>query len=122
MVLPHPGDAQVFAGESFASKPGFLQKADRRGIGGNAGSLDAMQPQRLEGERQGAGDRRRHVSCARMGRAGPIAEIAGLGTSAPDIGERQTADQNAVELAKYEERISEIAALVFGVALDSATK
>jgi len=111
---------QVFAGKAFAPKSGLLQEADRGDIGRNAGSFDAMQPQRLEGERQEAADRRRHVSPARMGRARPIAEIAGLGAAAPDIGERQAADQNVVVLAKYEERIGEIAALVLGVALDPA--
>ena len=52
MVLPHPVDAQVFAGKAFAPKSGFLQQADRGRIGRDAGGLDAMQPQGLEGERK----------------------------------------------------------------------
>src|SRR6516162_5101517 len=120
MVLPHAVDAQVFARKAFSPKSGLLQEADRGDIGRDTGGLDAMQPQRLECERNEAADRRRHVSAARVARADPIAEIAGLGATAPHIGERQAAHQRVVVLAKHEERIGEIAALVFGVTPDAA--
>src|SRR3954453_7880850 len=48
--------------------------------------------------------------------ADPVAEAAGLCDAAPDIGKRQTADQRIVGLAKEEEGIGRVGALVLGVA------
>src|SRR5215469_2057852 len=89
MVLPGAVDAEIFAGKAFAAEPGLLEQPDRGRVGRDAGGLDAMQAQRLEGERDEAADRRRHVALPPMDRADPIAEIAGLRAAAPDIGERE---------------------------------
>src|SRR5689334_7608293 len=78
VVLPGAVDAQIFAGEAFTAEPGLLEQADRRDVGGDAGRLDAMQPQRLERERNDELDRRRHVALARIGCPHPVAQIAGL--------------------------------------------
>ncbi len=45
MVLPDAVDAEVAPRHSFAGEAAFLQHADRGGIGGNAGGLDAVQIQ-----------------------------------------------------------------------------
>src|SRR5262245_46271402 len=112
VVLPHPVDAEVLAGKSLAPEPGPFQKPDRGGVAGDAGRLDPMQPQRTECERQQRADRCRHVPLPCERRAHPVAEAAGLRAAAPDIGEREAADQHAVVPAEDEERIGEVAALI----------
>src|SRR5215472_4357030 len=67
VILPGAVDAQIFAGKAFPAKPGLLEQADRGDIARDAGSLDAMQPQRLERERNDKLDRRRHVALAGIG-------------------------------------------------------
>jgi len=122
MVLPHAIDAKILAGKAFAPEPGFLQEPDRRDIGGDACRLDPMQLQRRECEWNDGVDRSRHMTLARIGRAHPVAEAARLGTTPTNVGQRQTAHENIVVLAENEESVSQIAALVFGIALDAAAK
>src|SRR5262245_31188453 len=122
VVLPHAIDAKILAGKAFALEPGLLQEPDRRDIGRDACRLDPMQLQRRECEWNDGVDRSRHVTLARIRRAHPVAEAARLGTTATNVGQRQAAYENIVVLAENEERISQVAALVLGIALDAATK
>src|SRR6185437_2566935 len=118
MVLPGPVDAQIAARIALALEARFFKQTDRSGIGRYAGRLQPMQPQRAEAERNQGAHRRRHVAFAGKRRADPIADAAGLGDAAADIGERQPADQRIVIAAKDQEGISEIAACILGVALE----
>src|SRR5260370_33212005 len=103
MILPDAVDAQIFARIALAYESGVFQKPRRAGVGGDAGGLDAVQPQAAESERNDGANRRRHVAVARIGQAHPIAEAAGLGDASPDIGEPQAADPCAVGPADDEE-------------------
>jgi hypothetical protein len=58
-------------------------------------------------ERRERGECRRHIALARIRRAHPIAEACRLGDAAPDIIERDAAD-NLATVVKNEKRISEI--------------
>src|SRR5260370_34710104 len=75
-----------------------------------------------EGDRKNCADCGRHMALARIGGTHPIAEAARLCATAANIGEREPADENIVVLAKNEECIGEVAALVLAVALDAAAK
>jgi hypothetical protein len=81
-----------------------------------------MQLQRRECEWNDGVDRSRHVTLARVGRAHPVAKAARLGTTATNVGQGQAAYENIVVLAENEERVSQIAALVLGIALDATAK
>src|SRR6266545_2215588 len=103
----------------LAPEAGLLQEPDRGGIGGDAGGLDPVQPQGPERKRNQGGHRRGHVAMAGESRAHPVAKAAGLGAAAPDIGERQTPDQDLIALAEDEERIGQVAALILRIAADA---
>ena len=81
-----------------------------------------MQPQRREAERNQRAHRRRHIALAGERRADPIADAAGLRHAAPDIGERQPADHRVVVVAEDQKRVSQVAALILGIALEPAAK
>src|SRR5690348_4051688 len=109
MILPDAVDAEIFAGIALAQEPGLLQKPDRSAIAWNAGSFEAMQPQTGKGKRDHRPDRRRHVALPHEGQAGPVAETAGLGHTAANIGQSQAADQDAIGTAGDEKRITLVA-------------
>ena len=74
VVAPGAVDLEIGAGEPFALEAVALEQRDRRRIVGNAGRLDAMQPQRREAEVDRRGDGARHAALAGVRRAHPIAE------------------------------------------------
>src|SRR5262249_25181785 len=122
MILPNPVDTKVLAGKALALEACFLQQSDRRNIGRNTRSFDPMKLQRPERKGNDGVDCSRHMTLARVGCSYPVAETARLGTAPTNIRERQTAQQNIIVLTKNEEGIGEVAALVFGVALNATAK
>src|SRR5256885_733614 len=104
MILPQAVDAEIFACIAFAREAHFFQKPDRGGIGGNASRFQPVKTQRSEGERHQSREGAGHQAAAREGLADPVAEAAGLRDAAPDVGQRQAADQCVVGLAEQEER------------------
>src|SRR5262249_59819385 len=122
MILPNPIDTKVLAGKALALETCFLQESDRGNIGRDTCSFDPMQLQRPEREGNDGVDCCRHTTLARVSCPHPITETARLGTAATNIGERQPAQQNIIVLAENEEGISEVTALVFGIALDATAK
>src|SRR6185312_11338294 len=75
MILPAAVDAQVLAGVTLLAKADLGQQAAAGGIVGQAGSLDAMQPEAVEDEQHERLQRLGHVTLARIRLADPIAEI-----------------------------------------------
>src|SRR6266851_1997512 len=122
VVMPRAVDAQILAGIALAREAGALEEADGSRIGRDAGGLDAVQPQRREGEGQDRLDRRRHMTAAHEGLAHPIAETAGLGDAAPHARERQPADQHVILLAEDEEGVGLVRAPILGIALETAAE
>src|SRR6516165_1909957 len=122
MILPNPIDTKVLAGKTLALETCFLQKSDRGNIGRDTCSFDPMKLQRPEREGNDGVDCNRHMTLARVSCPHPITETARLGTASTNIGERQPAQQNIIVLAENEEGIGEVAALVFGIALDATAK
>src|SRR5690348_13969295 len=120
MVLPRAVDAQVLARIALAGKAAALEQADRRGVGRDAGRLDAVQPQRAEGEGQDRLHGRRHVAGAHIGLAHPVADAAGLRDAAPDARQGEAADQHVVLAAEDEERIGLVGAPILSIALEAA--
>ena len=100
VVLPDAVDAEIFARVAFAHEAGIFQQPDRGRVGRDAGGFQPVQPQRGEGERDQRAHRRRHEAVAHIRKPHPIAEAAGLGDAAADIGERQAADERAVGAAE----------------------
>src|SRR5258707_10931962 len=122
MILPNPIDTKVLAGKALALETCFLQKPDRGNIGRDTCSFDPMKLQRPEREGNDGVDCSRHMTLARVSCPHPITETARLGTASTNIRQRQSAQQNVIMLAENEVGIGEIAALVFGVALDATAK
>src|SRR5688572_12911993 len=122
MILPDAVNAKILSREALAPEPGFFEQSHRCDIGWNAGSLDPVQLQCCERERDDGVHRRRHVTAARMRRPHPISEAPRLSAAAANIGKRQPPEELVVFPAENEERISEIAALVFSIALDAAAE
>ena len=122
MVLPDAVDAQIFARITLANEARVFEKADRAGIAGNAGGFEAVQPQRAEGEWNDGAHRRGHVAVAGKWQAHPVAEAARLSDPAPNVGERQPADDRVVRVANDQEGIALVAAQVFGIAPDPASE
>src|SRR5262249_37940777 len=63
-----------------------------------------------------------HVTLAYERQAGPVAKTAGLRDAAPDIGQRQAANQRAVRIAGYKKGITLVAAQILGIAFDAAAE
>src|SRR5262245_16328448 len=122
MILPNPIDTKVLAREALALEPCLLQQTDRRNIGRDTRSFDPVKLQRPECKGNDGVDCGRHMALARVGCSYPVTETARLGTAPTNIRERQAAQQNIIILAENEEGIGEVAALVFGVALDATAK
>src|ERR1041384_4496542 len=91
MVLPDAIDAQIFARVALANEAGVFEETDRTGIAGNAGRLEPVQPQRVEGKWNDGAHCRGHVAVAEERQAHPVAEAARLRDPTPDVGERQSA-------------------------------
>src|SRR5258705_2212530 len=62
MVLPDAVDAEVAPRQALATESAFLQHPDRRGVGGDAGRLDAVEIELAEQRRQQYAQRRGHVA------------------------------------------------------------
>src|ERR1700730_15075412 len=91
-------------------------------MGRNTYRFDPMKLQRPDREGNYGVDCSRHMTLARVSCPHPITQTARLGTAPTNIRQRQSAQQNVIMLAENEEGIGEIAALVFGVALDATAK
>src|ERR1700746_467677 len=115
MILPDAVDTQIFAGVALPRETGLLQKLDRSVIGRNAGGFEAVQPQAGKGKRDYRAHRRCHIALAHEWYAGPVSETTGAVAAAPDIGERQAADQRAIGIAGDEKGVGLIAAQILGV-------
>src|SRR2546430_9783553 len=122
MILPNPIDTKVLAGKALALETCFLQKPVRGNIGRDTCGFDPMKLQRPECEGNDGVDCSRHMTLARVSCPHPITQTARLGTAPTNIRQRQSAQQNVIMLAENEEGIGEVAALVFGVALDATAK
>src|SRR5262249_18707126 len=122
MILPNPVDTKVLAGKTPPPETCFFQQSDRRNNCRNKRTFDPMKLHRPADKRKDGVDFSRHMTLARVGCSYPVAETARLGTAPTNIRERQTAQQNIIVLTKNEEGIGEVAALVFGVALNATAK
>src|SRR5581483_7982947 len=122
MILPSPVDAEILARIPFALESGFLQEVNRGDVGRNACRLDPVELQRAEREGNDGADGCRHVTPARIRRSHPITETSRLRAAAADIGQGEPADEDVVLLAHDEVRISEVAALILGIAPDAAAE
>src|SRR5689334_19669882 len=81
-----------------------------------------MQPQRLERIRDERAQRSAHVALPRVRLADPVADAAGLGDAAAQIGKRDAPEQGVVLVAKNQKRVSLVGALILVVALEPAAK
>ena len=102
MILPAPGNAQKALGIAFAFKAAARQKPHGGFVARQAGSLNAVQPQRAEAMGHGGTHRLGHVTLAGKGFADPIAEACGVGVAAPDVDEAQAAHERPVMAAENE--------------------
>ncbi len=68
-----------------------------------AGRLDAVQVQGLEGKMQDEGDRLRHVALSGIRLSHPVPDAPALRHAAPDVGERDAAEQPVGALLEDEE-------------------
>ena len=118
VVLPDAVDAKIVARIALTHKAGIFQEPDRRGVGGDAGRFQTMQPQRRECEGNNRLYRRGHVAVAYVGQAHPIAEAAGLRYAASDIGERQSANQRVVGVAADQEGVALVGPQILGIPPD----
>src|SRR5262245_34293241 len=120
MVLPDAVDAQILPGIAFAGESRLLQQPHGGRIGGNACGFDAVQAQGAEREGQQGAHRRRHMAAPGVRLAHPISEAPRLRDAAAHVGQSEAAQQHLIAAAENEERIRLIAALVFGVAAQTA--
>ena len=63
-----------------------------------------------------------HIAFTYKWGADPISNTAGLGHASPNIGQRQPPDHCVIVAAKNQKRVREIAALIFGISFEPATK
>src|SRR6516164_6091582 len=78
VILPDAVDAEIAPRQPLAAKAAFLEHADRRRVGGNAGGFHPVQIELAKQGRQQHSQRRRHVAAMRMRLADPIADSSGL--------------------------------------------
>src|SRR5262249_48708480 len=122
MILPGSVDAQVSARIAFALESGSFQQPDRSGVVGNTRRFDAMQPQRAEAVRNQGTHCSGHIAFTYEWCADPISDTAGLSDAPPNVRQRQSSDHRIVVAAEDQKRVRQIAALVFGISFEPASK
>src|SRR5579872_278229 len=120
MILPDAVDAKIFPGIALADKAAVFEEAGGGRIGRNTGRLHTMQPQRGESERDHRAHGRRHVAAAHERQAHPVADAGSLCDAATDVGERQSADHDAVGIAYDQKRVALVGPQILGIASDAA--
>jgi hypothetical protein len=113
VVLPGPIDAKILPGKALAFETGSFQQPDRCDVGRNASGFDPVKLEGAECKRNDGSYGSRHMTLACIGRPHPIAEAACLCATPTNVGERQPTNKNFIDLAKNEECISKVAALIF---------
>src|ERR1700674_1765544 len=96
VVLPFAVDAEVFAGVAFLVEAAAGEEVAAGVVVGEAGGLDAVQVQAVEGEADHQAQRLLHVAPAGKALAHPVAEARRLGDAAAHVGEADTAHELAV--------------------------
>ena len=91
-----PSMQQIVAGVALLLKAGAQQQRAARHVGRQAGGLDPVQAQPVEGEIEDQRQRRGHIALAGERLADPVAEARRLGDAAPHIGQADAADQRLV--------------------------
>ena len=122
MVLPKAGDLEIAARQSFPFEAAAGEQRDRRRVVGQAGRLDPMQLQMLEGKAHGEADGRCHQAAPRIGGADPVAQRCRLGDAAAHIREGEGAQQLPLARGKDEEWVGRIVLDLAPVALDAAAE
>src|SRR6185437_11609757 len=122
VVLPAPVDAEILAGVAFLAEAGLEQQPAARPVMRQAGRLDAVQLQALEGKAQHQAEAGGHVSPPGIALADPISEARGLGDAAADVAQAEPADQRAVVAAEQEEAVALVGAPVRHIALEATAK
>ena len=120
MILPGAVDLQITARQPFPDETGFFQHPPAGLVMHQTGRLHPVQAQRAEGEAQAQPHRIRHITLTGEGHAHPIAEAAALRDAAPDIAQRDAAQQLVVILAEQEEGVALVALPLLGIALQAA--
>ena len=122
MILPHAVDLQIAARHPLAGEASPLQELDGGDIGGQARSLEPVQLERIEYERDNSADGRCHIPLPGMLGADPIAEGTGLGHPAAHIAQRQAADERAARRREDEQRVAHVLAEVAHIVADAAAE
>src|SRR6478609_9005832 len=81
-----------------------------------------MQPQGRKAVRYQCPNGSSHIPLAGKRRTNPVPDTARLRHAATNIGNRQSSNHRVVVAAEYQESISQIAALIFGVSLEPAAE
>ena len=122
MIPPCAVDLEVAARIALALEAVALENGDRRRVVGDAGRLDAVQPQLREREIDDRRDRAGHASLAGVRRAHPVAERTRLRDAAPDAAERDAAQQLVRGLVEDEERVRLVARDILVLAAQAAAE
>jgi integrase len=85
VVLPAAVDQEIVAGIALLVEAGAQQDGAARRVGRQAGGLDPVQAQPVEGEIEDERQRRRHQPLAREGLADPVAEARRFGDAAAHV-------------------------------------
>src|SRR3546814_9763867 len=87
---------EVLTQGAFRPEPGPPQQPLARRILVEAGGLQPVQPHRTEAMRHHQRQRLGHISLAGMRRAGPVTKLTALRGAAPDIRQRDAAEQGEI--------------------------
>src|SRR5690606_37722545 len=104
MVSPLPPDPQKFLHIAFTLKSGFFKQTDGAVVLRNTGCLDPVQGELAEDVANAHVEPGGHMSLAGEALAHPVADHAGVRRTAPDVADRQAADQLMVIAPEEEKR------------------
>ena len=122
MVLPASVDPQVFPRVALFVEAGFEQQPPTRLVTGQAGGLDPVQAEALEGILEHRPERFGRVTMAGVDGADPVAERRGLGYAAAQIGKRHAAEQDVVRGPENQETVGHSLAHLGAVQLEPAAE
>src|SRR5690349_8131259 len=122
MVAPFAVDLQIALGLADFAEAEFCQEVPAGAVLRDAGGIDAVEPQALEGVRQQHADGVGHVAVIGVFLAHPVAEIGGLRDAAADVVEVHAAEQAIIRLAKDVETVAEVEAPFLQDARDAVAK
>ena len=105
MVLPAAVDPQILPGVTLLAEPAALKQRAAGLVLGQAGRLDAVQREVVEGEIQDRAQRLGHVALAGMAAADPVAETGRLRDAAAQVRERRAAEHRLVVAAQDQEAV-----------------